>query len=442
VPSFIINTIKVGVLPLMKILKYLCQNVLNTLQLKSIRTALSVVVTVLPISAYAIEPLHSLNAVERQTNQLAIQYEYTKDNPITSNKSIVFNKIAQNIYVAKYYGANAGLVVGKHGLLLIESKGMLEEGAQKLFAAVRKISDKPIKYVINTHSHFDHSGGNAFFAKKGAIVIAQENYRFTPIAHHLRFDKTFSLTMGNEEVVAYHAPSHTLDSTIIHLPNSNVIFMGDNFSSSWLLYEGANGGSGYRKSMDLALSLTDSKTIVVPGHGELSHVDDLIKNDKAKSAFRQRVGQLFAKGWTVKQISEDKTSQDILKDYQGVKNDGSPIHLKKIQDIIDGNFIEPIFISKALQNKYVGQYKMESEKFIEIVNVDEKLIARMDGSFIAQLKAMSTTRFDFVGFPYTQGETIEFTDNRLDKTLTLTIKIPDKFVMNYWLEEGTGIKIK
>jgi len=404
--------------------------------------ALSVVVTVLPISVNATESLQSLNAVERQKNQLAIQYEYTKDNPITSNKSIVFNKIAQNIYLAKYYGANAGLVVGKHGLLLIESKGMLEEGAKKLLAAVRKISDKPIKYVINTHSHFDHSGGNSFFAQKGAIVIAQENYRFTPIAHHLRFDKKLTLTMGSEEIIAYHAPSHTLDSTIIHLPNSNVIFMGDNFSSSWLLYEGANGGSGYRKTMDLALSLTDSRTIIVPGHGELGYVDGLIKNDKAKSAFRQKIGQLLAKGWTVKQISEDKAAQDILKSYQGVKNDGSPVHLKKIQDIIDANFIEPIVISKALQNKYVGQYKMTSGKVVEVVKADGKLIARMEGSFIAQLKAMSTTRFDLVGFPYTQGETIEFTDNRGDNTLALTIKIPESFVMNYWLEEGTGIKIK
>jgi len=426
----------------MQIIKYLCQGPLKILQPKSIRATLIVVVTLLPISVYSTEPLHSLNAVERQNNQLAIQYEYTKDNPITSNKPIVFNKIAPNIYLAKYYGANAGLVVGKNGLLLIESKGMLEEGAKKLLTAVRKISDKPIKYVINTHSHFDHSGGNAFFAQKGAIVIAQENYRYTPIAHHLRFDKTFSLTMGNEEVVAYHTPSHTLDSTIIHLPNSNVIFMGDNFSTSWLLYEGANGGSGYRKTMDLALSLTDSKTIVVPGHGELSHVDGLIKNDKAKSAFRQKIGQLFAKGWTIRQISEDKAAQDILKNYQGVKNDGSPIHLKKIQDIIDANFIEPTIISKALQNKYVGQYKMVSGKIVEIVNVDGELIARMDGSFIAQLKAMSTTRFDLVGFPYTQGETIEFTDNKVDNTLALTIKIPEQFVMNYWLEEGTGIKIK
>jgi glyoxylase-like metal-dependent hydrolase (beta-lactamase superfamily II) len=426
----------------MQILRYLCQSVLKRLQPKSKLMALSVVVIVLPISVNATESLHSLNAVERQKNQLAIQYEYTKDNPITSNKSIVFNKIAQNIYLAKYYGANAGLVVGKHGLLLIESKGMLEEGARKLLAAVRKISDKPIKYVINTHSHFDHSGGNAFFAEKGATVIAQENYRFTPIAHHLRFDEKLTLTMGSEEVIAYHAPSHTLDSTIIHLPNSNVIFMGDNFSSSWLLYEGANGGSGYRKTMDVALSLIDSKTIIVPGHGELSHVDGLIKNDKAKSAFRKKIGQLFAKGWTVKQISENKAAQDILKNYQGVKNDGSPIHIRKIQDIIDANFIEPIVISKALQNRYVGQYKMISGKIVEIVKVDGKLIARMEGSFIAQLKAMSTTRFDLVGFPYTQGETIEFTDNGGDNTLALTIKIPESFVMNYWLEEGTGIKIK
>jgi len=426
----------------MQIPRYLCQSILKSLQPKSILMALSVVVTVLPISVNATESLQSLNAVERQKNQLAIQYEYTKDNPITSNKSIVFNKIAQNIYLAKYYGANAGLVVGKHGLLLIESKGMLEEGAKKLLAAVRKISDKPIKYVINTHSHFDHSGGNSFFAQKGAIVIAQENYRFTPIAHHLRFDKKLTLTMGSEEIIAYHAPSHTLDSTIIHLPNSNVIFMGDNFSSSWLLYEGANGGSGYRKTMDLALSLTDSRTIIVPGHGELGYVDGLIKNDKAKSAFRQKIGQLLAKGWTVKQISEDKAAQDILKSYQGVKNDGSPVHLKKIQDIIDANFIEPIVISKALQNKYVGQYKMTSGKVVEVVKADGKLIARMEGSFIAQLKAMSTTRFDLVGFPYTQGETIEFTDNRGDNTLALTIKIPESFVMNYWLEEGTGIKIK
>lgn len=391
-------------------------------------------------TAYANQHIHSLSALERQNNQRQIQQEYVKDNPRTSDRKLVFEKVSQNVYIAKNYGANAGLVVGDDALLLIETKDMREQSSDKLVEAIRRISDKPIKYVINTHSHFDHSGGNAYFARLGATVIAQENYRYTPIAHQLRFDKKLSLTVGDEEVVAYHTPSHTLDSTIIYLPNSNVLFMGDNYSSSWLLYEGANGVSEFRQTMDLALTLANDKTIVVPGHGELSRRKDLLKSMQAKSALRQRLGDLYAKGWTVKQMSEDRKTQSILATYQGVDNDGKAVHLRTIQDVLDADYIKSFGAVNSRLNDYTGHYKTTSGKVTEIVVVDGKLIAREEGTFIAQLKPVSNTLFDLVGFPYTQGEQIEFVKDKSGKIQSLKLKVPNRFVMNHWLIQGPRIK--
>jgi len=419
------------------------KNTIQSLMKGKIKLLIGITVTAIQFNVVAEQHVHSLNTMERQSNQLKIQQQYIKENPKENDQEIRFKKIAENVYFAENHGANSGLVVADDGLLLIETKGMRNYASNRLLAAIRKISDKPIKYVLNTHSHFDHSGGNAFFAELGATIIAQENYRFTPITHHLRFEKKFTLTMGKEEVVAYHTPTHTLDSTIIYLPNSNVLFMGDNFSTKWLLYEGANGKAEYHKTMNLALSLADSKTVVIPGHGELSKREHLIKSKNAKDELRQRIGELNAKGWTSEKISADEKAQIILSDYANKPKDGRAVHIGSIQDMVDANFIQPFTVAKSLLSDYIGLYKLADGSITEITQDNGQLIIREDGQFIAQLKAITNTRFDLVSFPYVQGEQLEFIRDQSGAVSKINVVIPDtdRFVMNFWLKKGPRTRV-
>lgn len=408
--------------------------------MKFAKLILCVILSLCIGSAFA-EPVLSMNNAQREQNQLDIQKQRLGDNARISEEPLVFEKLSQNVYIAKKHGANSGLVVGKDELLLIESKGPHPGASKKLLEAVRTISDKPIKYVINTHSHFDHSGGNAFFAQLGATVIAQEYYRYTPITHHARFDKKLSLTIGDEEVVAIHTPTHTLDSTVIYLPNSNILFMGDNYSSKWLLYEGAHGGAGYRHTYNLAMSLADDKTIVVPGHGDIGSKADLVRNAQARAQLKQRMADLYAKGFNVIQMSKDKQLQDILAAYKGEDNKGTPVHLRTLQDLLDADFVAPFDVPPAVIKDYPGQYRAQDGQITEVVLIDGRLVARQDGQFIAKLKAVSNSRFDLVGFPYTQSEQIEFIKNPMGQTTGLKLVMPHRFVMNNWIKAGESVKV-
>ena len=388
---------------------------------------------------------HSTNQLSNQQriqHQLDVQYENIKDDPIKSEEPLKFNKLRDNVFIAKGEGANSALVVGEDALLLIETKGMRPHTSQKLLTAIREISDKPIKFVLNTHSHFDHSGGNAFFAKLGATVIAQENYQYTPISHQLRFKDKFSISFGGQTVTAYHVPVHTVDSTIIHLPESNLLFMGDNFSSKWLLYEGANGKRDLHQAMKLAMSLIDQHTLVVPGHGEVSNYNSLKRSLAAKDAFRERVSSLYKRGLSVKQIANDKTTQEILTEYEGIKNEGHPVHLRSIQDVIDANLAESGRKALVQPDKYTGQYQLPDGNTLSVVFEEGTLVLRHDGYFTAQLRPISHDTFDLVGFPYTQNEQVQFTSDSVLGKRSLTLQVPNRFVMNYWLLAGTAVEIK
>ena len=385
-------------------------------------------------------PPPSMTVSERLLNQLAIQQENIKNNPRNIEGPLKVTKLSANLYLFEGHGANSGLVVGDDALLLIDSKEIRNAASEQLLKAVRQISNKPIRYVINTHSHFDHAGGNAYFAQLGATIIAQENYRYTPIAHHLRFDKQFSMTLGDEEIIAYHTPTHTLDSTIIYLPKSNVLFMGDNFSSSWLLYEGAHGMAGYQETHDKALSLVDNKTLIVPGHGTVGKRPDLLRSTQAKEAFSQQIGKLHKQGKPVKEMAIDKPLQRILSDYEGIEPNDTPVHLRSIQDVLDGNFMTAENLPDALLASYTGHYEMGEQQVIEVVLDNGQLVAREDGQFIARLQPITATRFDMVGFPYTQGEQIEFIKNDAGKVDRLAMAVPNRFVMNYWLKAGERVR--
>ncbi len=186
--------------------------------------------------------------------------------------------------------ANVGVFVGEEGVLLVDSQ--FEPHAKDLVSAVRKVSDADIKFLINTHVHPDHIGGNAPLATDGVLIFAHDTMRVRMLERRSRFPRgnggffpqapvearpfitydngiTFHFT-GEEVRVLLAPPAHNDGDTFVHFPESDVIHLGDVFrTTSYPIIDVYNGGTlaGTIEALDLAISLTGPKTRVIPGHG-------------------------------------------------------------------------------------------------------------------------------------------------------------------------------
>ncbi len=222
--------------------------------------------------------------------------------------------------------ANVGVFVGEEGVLLVDSQ--FEPHAEDLVSEIRKFSDGEIRYLINTHVHPDHIGGNARLATNGVLIFAHDNMRLRMLERRSRFPRTngqfapqapvearpfitydngLTFHFNGEEVRVFLAPpAHTDGDTFVHFPESNVLHLGDVFrTSSYPIIDVYNGGTltGTIEALDLAISLADSNTKVIPGHGinvvgrtELVEFRDMIVN------VSELVRELIAQGNTLDDV--------------------------------------------------------------------------------------------------------------------------------------------
>jgi len=204
-------------------------------------------------------------------------------------------KVAGNIYMLEGAGGNIGVSVGKDGMLIIDDQ--FAPLAAKIASALRKLSKGKLKFILNTHWHGDHRGGNEHFAKKGTI-IAHENVRKrmqtglkknffgrnVPKAKKgalpiITFEKSLSIHFNGEEIAATHFPNgHTDGDSVIFFKDSDVVHMGDHyFSRGFPFIDQASGGNaiGYVNNIKSVLSRIRSSTKVIPGHGPLSNKSEL-----------------------------------------------------------------------------------------------------------------------------------------------------------------------
>jgi len=216
------------------------------------------------------------------------------------------------------FGANAGIIVGQDFVVAVDSLISARE-AQRFLKDIKRISKKPVKFLINTHYHLDHSLGNSEFAKLGAVIISQEKDRenmqkagegllqyarqsglseqdlqgTVPTYPTLTFTDRLTLDMGNNQIkLIYLGPAHTTGSILVYLPREKVLFTGDLLFTDFHPFLGEADIDGWIKALDCLLSLEVEK--IIPGHGPVSTKKDVADLKQYLSVFDQKAKELTA----------------------------------------------------------------------------------------------------------------------------------------------------
>jgi glyoxylase-like metal-dependent hydrolase (beta-lactamase superfamily II) len=232
-------------------------------------------------------------------------------------------KVADGVYVLFGNGGNVGVSAGADGVFIIDDQYAPMTPA--LSAAIAEISDSPVRFVINTHWHGDHTGGNENFGKMGAVVVAHDNVRArmsVPQAMEffkravpasppgalpvVTFNDSVSLHLNGDDVRVIHvADAHTDGDAIVHFRKANVIHAGDTFFNGWYPFIDADSGgslAGLMRAIDTMLALSDEGTRIIAGHGPVSGKADLEAYRKMLVDTVTRIRSLRAEGRTVDEI--------------------------------------------------------------------------------------------------------------------------------------------
>jgi cyclase len=222
---------------------------------------------------------------------------------------IKVTKVAGTVYMLQGAGGNIGVSIGEDGIVIVDDE--FAPLAEKIKAALKGITDKPVKFVLNTHWHGDHTGGNAQFGET-APIIAQTNVRKRLMEGRkapgndippapkaalpvITFDQDLTVHLNGEDIRAIHFPAgHTDGDAVIFFPHSNVVHMGDDFVTyGFPFIDLASGGSvkGMISGVEKVLSQVPPDVKIIPGHGPLStvtQVRDYVAMLKETSAIVQR----------------------------------------------------------------------------------------------------------------------------------------------------------
>lgn len=246
--------------------------------------------------------------------------------PDFSKVEIKVTKVAGTVYMLQGYGGNIGVSVGDDGILIVDDQ--YAPLADKIKAALKDITDKPVKFVLNTHWHFDHTGGNPQFGET-APIIAHENVRKrlasggnitflkmeVPPASKaalpvVTFDDKVTVHINGEDIRAIHFPKgHTDGDIVVFFPQSNVVHMGDDFFSGMFPFVDLDsGGSVQGLIADIAqiIPMLPPDVKVIPGHGPLSTPDDLKKFEDMLRGTTAAVAAAMKQGKNLDQMKKER----------------------------------------------------------------------------------------------------------------------------------------
>ena len=202
-----------------------------------------------------------------------------------SNVEIIANHVAGSVYCLEGAGGNIGLSVGEDGVVMIDDQ--YAPLTDKILAAIRQLNQGEIRFLINTHVHGDHTGGNENLGKMGVLILARDEVRVRLAAQSpaaalpvLTYSDAITIHLNGEEVYAFSVPpAHTDGDTFIHFTESDVIHAGDVFrTTAFPVIDTNNGGSleGSLQALGLLIGAAGPDTKILPGHGEISSRSDVM----------------------------------------------------------------------------------------------------------------------------------------------------------------------
>ena len=283
----------------------------------------------------------------------------------TISRTINLITVTNNIYMFKGKGGNIGVSTGEDGVLMIDNQ--FAETTPEILNLAKRLSDKPIQFLINTHHHGDHTGGNINMINNGTVIFAHDNVRrrlmederrkfakeqetafnkkldklakdgnreiaeaktkgsirnmgdFTPSVNTypaITFTDNMTFYYNGEKIMVFHVQNaHTDGDVMVYFTDSNVLHMGDVFFNGKYPFVDINSGGnydGYIKALSRALILIDEETKIIPGHGDLATKSDVKYSHDMMVALKNSVAYEYVSGKTKEQIIANK---DLTKIY-------------------------------------------------------------------------------------------------------------------------------
>ncbi|MCY4362559.1 MAG: MBL fold metallo-hydrolase [Gammaproteobacteria bacterium] len=240
-------------------------------------------------------------------------------------------QVTPGIYMLVGAGGNIGVSAGEDGVFMIDDQ--FAPLTDRITAAVAALSDQPIRFLINTHWHGDHTGGNENLGNQGALIVAHDNVyarmstdteigafnQVVPAAPKaalpvITFNDNVTFRLNGEEIRAVHyRSSHTDGDSVIQFVNANVVHTGDIwFNGYYPFIDVSSGGSidGVVSSIGKLIDLADDNTRIIPGHGPLGDKQGLRSYLEMLETVRDRMNKLIAEGKSLEQIIELRPNAD------------------------------------------------------------------------------------------------------------------------------------
>ncbi len=244
---------------------------------------------------------------------------------------VTSTRLADNVHMLVGSGGNIGLMVGSDAVFVVDDQ--FAPLTPKILAAIKAITPQPVRFVLNTHWHFDHTGGNENMGQAGALIFAHENVRKRMSTDQfieafklkqpasprgalpvVTFTDTVSFHLNGDSVVVFHvAPAHTDGDAMVMFTKANVVHTGDVFvSAGFPFVDRSSGGTihGIIAATEHLLTVTDAQTKIIPGHGPLADRTRLKAYHDMLVVMRDRMRKEIAAKHTVDQVLASKITAE------------------------------------------------------------------------------------------------------------------------------------
>jgi len=244
---------------------------------------------------------------------------------------IITTKISDQVFMLKGQGGNIGLFIGDDAVFMIDDQ--FAPLTPKILTAIKKITPKSVNYLINTHWHGDHTGGNLNMQKEGALILAHKNVRKRMSVDQvvrgkakkaspkealpvITFTEDMMMHINNDDIFVSHIhKAHTDGDALVYFTKNNILHTGDAYFQGKFPYiDLSSGGSvnGYIDGIQKMIVLTNDETKIIPGHGNVSNKKELISFKKMLVDLKSKIQVEIDKGKTLEEV---KNNKEITKDY-------------------------------------------------------------------------------------------------------------------------------